>query len=99
MFIFIWLCSTASAISLEKGAEGVGKDKRLVTRVDQISPENSAALREWAESICNGRTVKEVADPLGIPATMASVIDFLAKDLPPSSREVVRDVCEQQLEF
>jgi hypothetical protein len=71
--------------------------KELSAKVERIDPDDPVAMRRWAIGICKGRTISEVAAPLGIPATMDSVVDYFTKGLPEQTRKPVQEICEREL--
>lgn len=68
-------------------------EKVVIESVDMTDPN---ALQRWAQSICRGGGIRDIASALGVPATVESVIDALTKDFPQSSRDVVAGVCRAE---
>jgi hypothetical protein len=73
------------------------RKQKALTRVDRVDPNDPEALRQWAIGICRGRTIEEVAAPLGITPTMDSLLRFLTKGLSANSERAVREICEREL--
>jgi hypothetical protein len=101
-WVAIVVCSVGvlfviSMLSILDSNTESSQDMARATKVESLDQTDVIEMRKFAEEVCRGWPVPDLAEFLGVEPTIESVASFYSKNLPEETRTVVRKTCEKEL--
>lgn len=92
--LIVWVLMTSNDGSGKTGNEAPREEQSKLINVDVNDP---SAMAKWARGTCQGQTVESYAMLYGIEPTMDAVLSELSRDLPDAAKQIVVEVCKEEL--
>jgi hypothetical protein len=68
-------------------------------QIEEVDSQDAAALGAWAESVCQGWTVSDLAAILKVEPTIDGILAYLSRGLDGDAKQAVIDGCMRRLDF